>query len=45
MSTSELSWAGIITAIAILILTPLASIAGGAVGHRYHNRVDRAVRA
>lgn len=41
ISGSELSTGGIITAIAVLVLTLLAAMAGGAIGHRYHNRVDR----
>lgn len=44
ISTSELGWGGIITAIAVIVLTLLAAALGGVVGHRYHNRVDRAVR-
>ena len=41
VSTDDLSMGGIITAIAVLVLTLLAAMAGGAIGHRYHNRVDR----
>ena len=41
VSTGDLSMGGIITAIAVLVLTLLAAMAGGAIGHRYHNRVDR----
>jgi hypothetical protein len=41
ISGSDLSTGGIITAIAVLLLTLLAAMAGGAIGHRYHNRVDR----
>ncbi|MFC5727852.1 MULTISPECIES: hypothetical protein [Nocardioides] len=33
---------GIITVLALLIGTLLAAIAGGKVGHRYHDRVDQA---
>jgi hypothetical protein len=33
---------GIITAAALLIGTLLAAMAGGKVGHRYHNKVDKA---
>jgi MFS family permease len=39
--TDELSWAGIITALVIVIGTALAAMAGGKVGHRYHDKVDR----
>lgn len=42
VSTEQLSWGGLITAIAILVLTLLAAMFGGKVGHRYHDRVDRA---
>ena len=35
---------GIITALVILVVTLLAAMLGGKVGHRYHNRVDRVVR-
>jgi hypothetical protein len=41
VSTDQLSTGGIITAVAVLVLTLLAAMAGGAIGHRYHNRVDR----
>ena len=44
ISTDELGWGGIITGVAILVLTLLAAAFGGTVGHRYHNRVDRAAR-
>jgi hypothetical protein len=42
VSTSQLSWGGLITGLAILVLTLVAAAAGGKVGHRYHDRVDRA---
>jgi amino acid transporter len=42
VSTSDLSTGGIITAVLVLVLTLLAAMAGGKVGHRYHDRVDRA---
>jgi hypothetical protein len=41
VSTDELSWGGIITAVAVLVLTLLAAMLGGKVGHRYHDKVDR----
>jgi hypothetical protein len=42
VSTDQLSWGGIITAVVILVGTLLAAMAGGKVGRRYHKRVDRA---
>lgn len=42
ISTDQLGWGGLITALAVLVLTLLAAMSGGVVGHRYHNRVDRA---
>ncbi len=42
VSTSQLSWGGLVAGVAILVLTLLAAAAGGKVGHRYHDRVDRA---
>jgi amino acid transporter len=44
VSTDQLGIGGLITAVAILVLTLLGAMAGGKVGHRYHNRVDRAAR-
>jgi hypothetical protein len=41
LSTDQLSWGGIITALAVLVLTLLAAMAGGKMGQRYHNKVDR----
>ena len=41
LSQSELSTGGIITAIVVLGLTLLAAIGGGALGTRYHSKVDR----
>jgi amino acid transporter len=41
LSTSELSTGGIITAVAVLVLSLLAAMLGGKVGQRYHNKVDR----
>ena len=43
LSTDELSWGGIITAVAVLVLSLLAAMLGGKVGQRYHNKVDRVV--
>jgi hypothetical protein len=42
LGTDQLSWGGIITALAVIVLTLLAAMLGGMLGHRYHNRVDRA---
>ncbi|WP_205473964.1 hypothetical protein [Nocardioides sp. SYSU D00038] len=42
ISTDELGWGGLITGVAVLLLTLLAAVLGGSVGHRYHNRVDHA---
>jgi amino acid transporter len=41
VSTDQLSWAGLITAVVILFATLLAAMAGGKVGRRYHSKVDR----
>lgn len=41
--SEQLGWGGIITALAILVGTALAAMAGGKVGHRYHDKVDRTV--
>ncbi len=41
ISTDQLSWGGIITALAVILLTLLAAMAGGKLGHRYHDKVDR----
>ncbi|MEZ0578686.1 hypothetical protein [Nocardioides sp. MH1] len=35
------TWGGIITGLALLVLTFLAAVVGGKIGHRYHDRVDR----
>jgi amino acid transporter len=42
VSTDQLGWGGVITAVLVLVLTLLGAIIGGVVGHRYHDRVDRA---
>ncbi|MFL6132091.1 MAG: hypothetical protein ACJ72A_04795 [Nocardioidaceae bacterium] len=42
VSTDQLGIGGIITAVVILLGTLLAAMAGGKVGHRYHDKVDRA---
>lgn len=42
LSTDTMTAGGIVTGVVILVVTLLGAIAGGKVGHRYHNRVDRA---
>ena len=41
--TQNVTLAGIVTALVVLVGTLLAAMLGGAVGRRYHSRVDRAV--
>lgn len=41
ISSDQLSSGGIITGIAVVAGTLLAAVAGGKVGHHYHDRVDR----
>ncbi len=41
ISTDQLSTGGVITAVAVLVVTLLAAMAGGKMGQRYHNKVDR----
>ena len=41
--TDTATWAGIITAVALVLGTLVAALLGGKVGHRYHDKVDRAV--
>ena len=41
LSADELSTGGLITAAAVLVLSLLAAMLGGKVGHRYHDKVDR----
>jgi hypothetical protein len=40
-SDGELTAAGVVAGVAVLVLTLIGAILGGAVGHRYHDRVDR----
>jgi amino acid transporter len=42
LSTDQLSWGGILTAVVVLVVSLLAAMLGGKVGHRYHDKVDRA---
>ncbi len=41
VSTDEFSWAGVATALGVLVLSLLGALIGGKVGHRYHDKVDR----
>jgi hypothetical protein len=43
VSFDQLGWGALATGIAVIVLTLLAAVLGGRVGHRYHDRVDRAV--
>ena len=42
-STDQLGWGTLVTGLVVLFGTLLVAMLGGAVGHRYHNRVDRVV--
>ena len=44
ISSDDLSWGAVIAAVAVVLVTLLFAVLGGVLGHRYHNRVDRAVR-
>jgi len=44
VSTDTLGWGTVITAVLVVVLTLLAALTGGKVGHRYHDRVDRTIR-
>lgn len=44
ISNDDLSWGAVITGLAVIVLTLVFAMLGGIVGHRYHDRVDRAVR-
>jgi hypothetical protein len=44
ISNDQLSWGAVIAGAAVVLATLLFAILGGILGHRYHNRVDRAVR-
>jgi hypothetical protein len=43
VSTEQLGWGALVTAIAVVVGTALAAVLGGAAGRRYHVRVDHAV--
>lgn len=40
--TEQLNAGAIVTAVVLVLGTALAAVAGGKVGHRYHDKVDRA---
>lgn len=42
ISTDHLEWGGMVAAVLVVVLTLLAAVLGGVVGHRYHDRVDHA---
>jgi hypothetical protein len=42
ITLDELGWGALVTGLAVVLLTLLAAVLGGKVGHRYHDRVDRA---
>lgn len=41
LGEDTMTWGGVITGLVILVGTLLTAMAGGAVGRRYHSRVDR----
>jgi hypothetical protein len=41
VSTDQIGWGAVITAVAVLVVTLAAAFLGGKVGHRYHDRVDK----
>ncbi|KAA1378223.1 hypothetical protein [Aeromicrobium fastidiosum] len=43
-STDEITTGAIVAGLAVIAVTLVSAILGGLLGHRYHNRVDRAVR-
>lgn len=43
VTLDQLGWGAVITGVVVILLTLLAAVFGGKVGHRYHDRVDRAV--
>ena len=42
VTLDQIGWGALITAVAVIVLTLLSAVMGGKVGHRYHDRVDRA---
>ena len=42
--TDQVTTGGVVTALVVLVVTPLAAMLGGGVGRRYHAKVDRAPR-
>lgn len=41
ISSAQVGWGAVVTAVVVLVLTLLAALLGGEAGHRYHARVDR----
>lgn len=41
VSGSTATWGGVITLVAVVVLTAVAAVLGGLAGHRYHTKVDR----
>ncbi len=41
IALDQLGWGAVITGVAVIVLTLVAAVVGGKVGHRYHDRVDR----
>ncbi|MEG9224579.1 hypothetical protein [Aeromicrobium sp. Sec7.5] len=44
ISSEELTWGAVIAGIAVVLVTLVFAALGGAVGQRYHHRVDKAAR-
>lgn len=42
IALDQIGWGALITGVAVILLTLLAALIGGKVGHKYHDRVDRA---
>jgi hypothetical protein len=42
VTPDQFGWGAVITGVAVLLLTLLAAVFGGTIGHRYHKRVDHA---
>jgi len=40
--TDQVTVAGVVTVVVVLVGTLLAAVLGGTIGRRYHSRVDRA---
>lgn len=44
ISSEQLGSGAVIAGLAVVVVTLVSAMLGGALGHRYHDRVDRAVR-